>query len=219
MNYFTREELEDITSELLANPTRETLKNLNEKYNGNTESVEEMVKEMPSINVEPPVVETIEAPRVATPIPTPVVEAGPVVQEIPAPVVEEQPVVSPIPNFNVPNMEIPKVENIMNASANVTEMPSFELPKLETPAFNNQNNEPVNFSGNLWEVPAPEMNNLMQTTDNFSAIPNAMPTTEVPVTPAPFFGPYQEQVNNPIPVNNAPVQGPTMFGQMQQNFM
>ena len=34
MKYFTKEELVDITKELLENPTRETLKNLNNKYNG-----------------------------------------------------------------------------------------------------------------------------------------------------------------------------------------
>ena len=33
MKYFTKEELEDITNELLQEPTRETLKNLNNKYN------------------------------------------------------------------------------------------------------------------------------------------------------------------------------------------
>ena len=104
-------------------------------------------------------------------------------------------------------------------SAPLTEIPSFEMPRMENPTFNVQNNEPVNFSGNLWESPAPAVGNLMQTTDNFSAMPNIMSTTEVPVAPAPFFSPYQEQVNNPIPINNAPMQGPSMFGQMQQNFM
>ena len=33
MKYFTKEELEDITNELLQEPTRGTLKNLNNKYN------------------------------------------------------------------------------------------------------------------------------------------------------------------------------------------
>ena len=59
----------------------------------------------------------------------------------------------------------------------------------------------------------------MQTTDNFSSIPNTMPSTEVPVTGAPFFGPIDEQVNNPIPVTNMPSQGPSMFGQLEQNYM
>lgn len=218
MKYFTKEELEDITGELLANPTRETLKNLNDKYNGKNELGMEMVKEMPSINVAPPVVETIEAPSVVSPLPNPIVEENPIVEQIPA--VENRKEVNPIPNFNVPNMEVPKFENAINNNANIAaEMPNFELPKLETPTFNNQNNEPVNFSGNLWDVQAPEVGNLMQTTDNFSAMPNTMSNTEVPVAGSPFFGPYQDPVNNPIPVSNDPIPGPTMFGQIEQNFM
>ena len=33
MKYFTKEELEDITNSLLENPSRDTLKELNIKYN------------------------------------------------------------------------------------------------------------------------------------------------------------------------------------------
>ena len=40
MNYFTKEELEDISLKLIENPTRETLKELNDKYN-KEEKVEE----------------------------------------------------------------------------------------------------------------------------------------------------------------------------------
>lgn len=222
MKYFTKEELEDITKELLENPTRETLKNLNEKYNGSTEVGEVLVKDTPVANTEPPVVD----------MQTPVVEDKPLVVETPkmvespvlAPmptVTEENPIVNSIPNFNIPSMEVPKVENNVNNS--VPEMPFFELPKLETPVVNNQNNEPVNFSGNLFEAPSLEMSNLMQTTDNFNSVPNTMPTTEVPVTGAPFFGLNQETVNNPIPVggptNPMPNMGPTMFGELQKNYM
>lgn len=188
MKYFTKEELEDITKELMENPTRETLQKLNNKYNGGSE---EVTKILTTEKVEPPVLE---------PIPT----------------VVEDPVVNPIEN-QVPNMEIPKVDdNLIN---NINQVPSVELPQLETQTFNNPNNTPVNFSGNLWETPTQEASNLMQTTDNFNSIPSTMPTTEVPVTGVPFFGPNQQPVNNPIPVNDTPVQGPSMFGQIEQNYM
>ena len=225
MKYFTKEELEDITKELIENPTRETLKNLNEKYNGSAETGDTLVKEMPALNMEPVVAPVMEEKPVTIPVvneapvvaPLPVVEENPVV--VPAPVVNESPVVSPIPNFNIPNMEVPKVEN----NANSQETPFFELPKLETPVVSNQSNEPVNFCGYLFDTREPSLENLMQTTDNFNSVPHTMPTTEVPVASAPFFGPHVDTVNNPIPVggpvNNVPNQGPTMFGQMQQNYM
>ena len=205
MKYFTKEELEDITSELLNNPTRETLKSLNDKYNGVTEVVEPLAKEEVSTNVEPPVMMTI---------PNSTVQEKPV--EPVAPVVNEPQVASPIPSFNIPNIEVPKTENQVNNSTTVAVQPSFELPKLETPTFNNQNNEPVSFSGDLWNLHQPEQqpSNLMQTTDNFNAVPTQAPTNEVPVTGAPFFSANPAPANNPIPV-----QGPTMFGQMQQNYM
>lgn len=216
MNYFTREELEDITNELLENPTRETLKHLNEKYNGSTEVGEVLVKGTPIENIEPPVVE----------IPSPLVEEQSVVVEMPqsveTPMVampilhEESPVMAPVTNIEVPKMEV-------NANNGAPEMPFFDLPKLETPIVNNQNNEPVNFNGNLFETGAPIVENLMQTTENFNSVPNTMPTTEVPVSPAPFFGPIMDTTSNPIPVggptNTMPNMGPTMFGQMQQNYM
>lgn len=196
MNYFTREELEDITTELLENPTRETLKKLNEKYNG-------VVVET-SINEAPMLVEE-----------KPTVEVTPVTNEVQAPVVEYTSV--PVES----KVEVPNVENNTN---NVSfEMPSFGLPKLETPIVNNQNNQPVNFSGNLFETPSESVANLMQTTDNFNSAPNTMPTTEVPVSPVPFFGPHTDTTSNPIPVggptSTMPNMQPTMFGQMQQNYM
>lgn len=199
MKYFTKEELEDITRELLGNPTRETLKNLNEKYNGSTEV---LVKDTLNTNVEPPVV---------APIPITIPEEKTVE---PIPGAPAQSVVNPIPSFNVPKMEEPKVDGMSN-SINVTNTPSFELPKLETPFFSNQSNEPVAFSGNLWEAPKQEVGNLMQTTDNFSSGTNTISNTEVPVTGAPFFGPSTQNTSNSIPVTN----GPTMFGQLEQNYM
>lgn len=201
MKYFTKEELEDITNQLLVEPTRETLKKLNEKYNGITEVVEPLVKEDVSTNAVPPVMMTI---------PSATTEAQ-LVEPIEKTIEEQTQVVTPIPNFNIPNMNM---EGQVNKNINVAEVSSFELPKLETPVFNNQNNEPVAFSGNLWNTNKPEASNLMQTTDNFNNIPNQESKNEVPVTGTPFFATNPETVNNPIPV-----QGPTMFGQMQQNYM
>lgn len=203
MKYFTKEELEDITKELLTNPTRETLKSLNDKYNSNSE--DNLIETLPNKSIEPPVVE---------PVPTVVAEEPIAVMPISSPVVE-QPVVSPIPNI-----EIPKEETNISNVTNIPEIPNIELQQNQVPNFNNQNNEPINFTGNPWEQQTPTMEKLMQTTDNFNSVPNnTMPTTEVPVMGTPFFGPIQETINNPIPVNNAPVQGPTMFGQFEQNYM
>ena len=198
MKYFTREELDDIASELLLNPTYETLKKLSEKYNKNI--VEEVKEE--TVN---------EASPLMTDINT-IVPEQKESTDIYSPKISEVQMPQAIPNINVQNMEIPK-------NNNVTELSSFELPKLETPIYNNQNNEPVAFSGNLWNIQKPEVSNLMQTTDNFSSEQKIMPSTEVPVTSAPFFTSNTTPINNPIPVNSVSVQGPTMFGEMQQNYM
>lgn len=219
MKYFTKEELEDITKELLENPTRETLKSLNNKYNNENDEEKTLLQITPEGVVE------VSVPE---PLPTPIVpminevvenkEANPVVEPIAS---MGESVVVPLPSSNTPSMELSKTESTLNYENNV--VPSFELPKLETPAFNNQNNEPVNFSGNLFDSSNQAIENLMQTTDNFNSMPNTMPSTEVPVAPAPFFVTSPEVVNNPIPVggpaNNMPMQGPSMFGQFEQNYM
>lgn len=210
MKYFTKEELEDITKELIENPTRETLKSLNDKYNG---SAEPLALSQETSNVEnfvPAMPEVIPTKAVEEPVRAPI------------PVVEEQPIVNQVPNFDIPNVEIPKIESNPVDNNNVQKTPNFELPKLETPVVNNQNNQPINFTGNLFET-GPSVANLMQTTDNFNSVASTMPTTEVPVNGVPFFGPHIGNENNPIPVagpvNNMPANEPTMFGQMQQNYM
>ena len=234
MKYFTKEELEDITKELIENPTRETLKNLNEKYNG--AAVEQ---ELSQVKIESPVV---------TPVPTMIVEEHPVVTmpnevveektvmpamdialppvvETPvvAPTVSQVPVELPTPGIGIPNFQPPVIGTVSNTVEATMQVPTFELPKLEEPTFNNQNNAPVNFSGNLFDMPMQEPANLMQTTDNFNVAQSIMPSTEVPVTPAPFFISSPADVNNPIPVggplNSMPVNEPTMFGQIEQNYM
>lgn len=201
MKYFTKEELEDITSNLLKEPTRETLKSLNEKYNGHVEMELPLTKEEVSTNVEPPVVNPIpNITEYATPI------------ESVTPVTENKSVAMTIPNFDIPNIEVPKKQNLIVDNANVQ---NFEIPKLETPVFNNQNNEPVLFSGDLWNTGKTEPSNLMQTTDNFNVTSQQTTQNAIPVTGAPFFsGNSAPSMNNQVPV-----QGPTMFGQMQQNYM
>jgi len=219
VKYFTKEELEDITKELLENPTRETLRNLNEKYNNEFEEGNTLVQPTPNV-VEVPIEEPLSTP--VEPMINEVVENGEQLSVEPTVVNQitnavEEPVEVPAPSFNMTSMESPKVEPANNV------VPSFELPKLETPAFNNQSNEPVNFSGNIFDTPSQPIGNLMQTTDNFNTIPNTMPSTEVPVAPAPFFVNSPEVVSNPIPVggpiNNMPNMGPSMFGQFEQNYM
>ena len=199
MKYFTKEELEDITKELIENPTCETLKKLNEKYNENAQ-IETLTEEI-QVELAP----TIDIKPIEVSIPT-----------------SNETVVNSIPNVNIPNMENSTTNNNMELAQ--TEMPSFELPKLDI--YNDkstiQNNNQINFTGNLFDT-TPTVANLMQTTDNFNSVPNTMPTTEVTVAGAPFFGPHIAGENNPIPVggpvNNTPISQPSMFGQIEQNYM
>lgn len=201
MKYLTKEELMDITNELLENPTRETLKILSDKYNDELKeenTVIQNLNEVSEVNVEP------------IPSSLPVEENNNLLEknEIESPVVT-------LP-IDTQNTEIHQVEQLN------TNLTNFELPKLETPTFINQNNESVNFNGNVFDTPVPNVGNLMQTTDNFNSIPNTMPTTEIPITPTPFFSAQQELANNPIPVggpvNNMVNQSPSMFGQFEQNY-
>lgn len=221
MKYFTKEELEDITNKLIEKPTRETLKSLNDTYNGVME--QEIVNNNLVVDVSP-VNESL--PEVSMPIQNEVINDGDLNAQVvsPVPLEVEIPVVNNLPNINIPSMEIPNVDNVVNNNINNgMQAPSFELPKLETPVFNNQNNEPINFSGNLFEQPSQNMGSLMQTTDNFNAIPNVTSNTELSVSPAPFFGVSSDPINNPIPIegtaSNMQAMGPSMFGEMQQNYM
>lgn len=197
MKYLSKEELEDITNELLENPTRETLKVLNNKYNGEEKKIN---------------------------IPT---------YENQSSVLESKTSDINIPAFNIPQSvstsEIPSTNNVQNSvplgdtipissepnnSINDT-IPSLEVPQ-STPIQNN--NTRINFSGNLWEPQMPTIGNMMETTDNFNTKQNTIPNINTNNQNIPFFGPATESVNNPIPVNNIPNNGPSMFGQIQQNY-
>lgn len=221
MKYLSKEELEDITNELLENPTRETLKVLNNKYNSEENGVETKSIVEP-VKIDAP--EVPIAPEVKLDIPT-----------------FEVPNTTNTPESNTPNMNIPTFNIPGSASVNEVQnnkplgetipisseptvpvnnnindnIPSLEVPQ-SVPVQNN--NAQVNFSGNLWEPQMPTIGNMMETTDNFNTVQNTMPNTNPNIQNTPFFGPVTEPVNNPIPVNNVPNNGPSMFGQIQQNY-
>lgn len=215
MKYLSKEELEDITNELLENPTRETLKVLNNKYNSEengveTKSIVEPVKiDVPEVKVDIPTFEvpnTTNTPESNTPnmnIPTFNIPGSASVNEVQ----NNKPLGETIPISSEPTVP---VNNNINDN-----IPSLEVPQ-SVPVQNN--NAQVNFSGNLWEPQMPTIGNMMETTDNFNTVQNTMPNTNPNIQNTPFFGPVTESVNNPIPVNNVPNNGPSMFGQIQQNY-
>lgn len=215
MKYLSKEELEDITNELLENPTRETLKVLNNKYNSEengveTKSIVEPVKiDVPEVKLDIPTFEvpnTTNTPESNTPnmnIPTFNIPGSASVNEVQ----NNKPLGETIPISSEPTVP---VNNNINDN-----IPSLEVPQ-SVPVQNN--NAQVNFSGNLWEPQMPTIGNMMETTDNFNTVQNTMPNTNPNIQNTPFFGPVTEPVNNPIPVNNVPNNGPSMFGQIQQNY-
>lgn len=252
MKYFTKEELEDITNELLQEPTRETLKNLNNKYN-KEEKVELPVQEsvfnppkesvansMPSFEVptfnsgafDTPKEESVNTESI--PVSTPSFEV-PAFNTPSSPAVEVSSQKGQVPsNLNIHNMN--QTEAMPNLQTNNFEVPTpvleptnyqlvgEQIPKLDNQVVNNQSNEPVNFSGNLYQQPTPEPINLMDTTDNFkidiNSTPNMNSGVNTNLNSNPFFGnPVNEsnQVNNPIPVGGQTTTGPSMFGQIMQN--
>lgn len=92
MKYLSKKELEDITNELLENPTRETLKVLNNKYNSEENGVE-------TKSIVEPV--KIDVPEVKLDIPT-----------------FEVPNTTNTPESNTPNMNIPTFNIPGSASVN-----------------------------------------------------------------------------------------------------
>lgn len=229
MKYLSKEELEDITNELLENPTRETLKVLNNKYNseengGETKNIVEPIpvkEDVPEVPITPEIkldIPTFEVPNnTNTPestaqnmnIPTFNIPGSTPVNEVPnsESIQNNKPLGETIPISSEPTIP---VNNNINDN-----IPSLEVPQ-SMPVQNN--NAQVNFSGNLWEPQMPTIGNMMETTDNFNTVQNTMPNINPNIQNTPFFGPATESVNNPIPVNNVPNNGPSMFGQIQQNY-
>lgn len=200
MKYLSREELEDIAKELVNNPTRETLKILNDKYN----KVESQSFEAPSMSSQEPLKESVQntnAPVFNIPGSAPTTELP-----------KEEPSIQ-LSESTIPITSVP-VTASMNVNINDT-IPSLEIPKESAPV---QNNTAVNFSGNLWEPQMPSIGNMMETTDNFNTVQNTVPNMNPNNQNIPFFGPGVQEVNNPIPVNGVPKEAPSMFEQIQQNY-
>lgn len=197
MKYFTKEELDIIADSLIKNPSYETLKELNFEFENKYGKKE---------------------------------SAAPVEQVISTPIssVENMKVQKPL-NTAIENQEMPKAAPLPMGNDNpvntftAPEVPSFSIPAVETPIPNsNINNNPINFSGNLWE---PEQDKLMSTTDNFNNLSNNSQSLNTSKINEQFFTMPQENVPNPIPVNELNMQnnqaipsGPSMFGQFEQNY-
>lgn len=228
MEYLSKEELEDITNSLLESPTKEMLNQLNEKYNGGTKMVSVSDTVVSNVDTEMPsnleINSTLDSAPLAqevNPVEINVNESLPGIgiPNMGVQPVEVQGINSPsIPTFEVPNNleasgnlgNIPSVQEVNPAGINVNEsLPSLEVPKVEMP-----NNNPVSFSGNLWEPQTPSINNLMETTDNFNTTPNTMPNMNANQN-APFFNPMNN--SNQQMMGNVQTQ-PSMFGQIQDSY-
>ena len=249
MKYFTMEELDYIAKELIENPSKETLKRLNSQYNGEEATtkdlnwvespvVENEIKGSEPSDVEnnSPMVDISPVNNFYVPINQNSVaqdetekneeQVGPQLAEelIPKTPVWNPPVDTNNTLFNQTtnssNTEALNVPQMPDLSVNETQqnsgIPNFELPKVEDAS--NVNNS-VPFSGNLWERPNTEINNMMQTTDNFN-VPIEQPTSnkETQVEQMPFFQPDLNPINNTIPVSEPQFTGPTMFGQFEQDY-
>ena len=195
MKYLSKEELEDIAKELVNNPTRETLKILNDKYN----KVESQSFEAPSTSSQEPLKEGVQNTT------TPVFNMTENTTELPK---EELSI--PVSERTIPITSVPETPS-MNTNDII---PSLEIPKESIPV---QNNTAVNFSGNLWEPQMPSIGNMMETTDNFNTMQNTVPNMNSNNQNIPFFGPRVQEVNNQVPVNGVPKEAPSMFGQIMQN--
>ena len=135
MKYFTKEELEDITKELIENPTRDTLKKLNEKYNG----VNEIITNENSEIVEPKVeelsfLENASQPMILNGSTNGIIEEIKPNNETMILPPAEPSNVNSISNFDIPNANMSQQENNVLNITNyaVPEIPTIDLPKLDT---------------------------------------------------------------------------------------
>lgn len=266
MKYFTKEELDYIAKELMADPSKETLKRLNDKYNGdyttskNLDWVESPINNGPAApqqNIVENTSQMLGLPEMnnesITNFSVPTNENSN--QQVDISVKEEVPSIpkfdvesnlkTPVwnptantnntlfdTNINTPNTNInmetqssspnyTSSETISMPNLNIQEAPQtnlsdFAMPKLEPSSITNGQ---VPFNGNLWETPNTSINNMMQTTDNFNTSIEQTNNNAVPMGEISFFQSKPAPVNNPIPISESPkVEGPTMFGQFEQNF-
>lgn len=210
MKYLSKKELEEIADELLKEPTKETLKALCNKYNS-----EEKVVEMPVSN------NTTLGINTVSHFDVPTFEVPSVNNDVKASESNGIPVLD-VPTFQgaTPSKVEEQVVNTFSTPrVNVSDsIPTFEVPEMPKV----DNNTSVNFSGNLWEPQMPSTGNMMETTDNFNTTVNAISQNTMSEAnqnrEVPFFGDPMPAVNNQIPVSGPASQGPSMFGQIQQNY-
>ena len=129
------------------------------------------------------------------------------------------------PNQPLTSVDMPNLKAEEKSQDNIID---FEMPKIEPTLSensipelqpNNSINNQVPFSGNLWENQTNETSRMMQTTDNFNSTIEVQPSNENPLAQTPFFQTVPSPTNNSIPISEASVaEGPTMFGQFEQNF-
>ncbi len=243
MKYFTMDELNDIANELLNNPSRETLRFLNDKYNKSIETsnvdsnntVDETPANGENLQVTVSAPEENNIPKVETPI------WQPAEQLINQPSIYA----SSINNDSKSSQEMvstPQMDALQSTPQESTLsiptlgiQPDMSMPINSTPAINPPENQvknleinqidtnsnsntinPVQFSGNLWESQDNQLNNMMQTTDNFN---NNLETESNTNINNNFFNPLPEETSSSIPIYETTAQeGPTMFGQLEQNF-
>ena len=244
MKYFTNEELNYIASELLRNPSRETLKSLNDKYNGEINTTETPTVNWteapaePLNNIEPLSDVSIqgtndtEENKVPSEVPempaqvTPMCNPDSINYESANPVVEQtnnSNIDLPKSDNGIPSLDIGSVSpvNYQNAiQSEINNGPALEMPQVAMPADNSERRvEPVQVNGNVWDTQTPTASNMMQTTDNFNATIDPVVNQNVNNEPVSFFQSTPSQPNNPIPVSGLQMNsGPTMFGQLEQNF-
>lgn len=237
MKYLNRNELDDIASRLFNNPTRETLKSLSDKYNIEMSKIDNEVNlsSIPVLEVPNTIFdETVSNAKVSVPtFDTPEVDNGNVilknneinsevnslnipVLEVPNTAFNE---ITPNTKVSVPTFNMPGVDNgnviLKNNEVN-SEVISSNIPVLEVPSAKPENNTMVNFNGNLWEPQTPSITNMMETTDNFNNVQSTILNNN---SQMPFFGNPTPNVNNQIPVESQVQSSPSMFGQIQQDYI
>lgn len=250
MKYLTKEELDFIVNELTNNPSRETIKKLNDKYNGDSSEIKKptWIENRPSaeyINNNEIVLNreigsndhdysSIYRPGYEpsnAPIWNPINNTdnniyGP--NFISKNTVYEKTTnnseMTPITNLNIQSEPL---NNVQNNNNNQSIPLDYNIPSLNEQVFNaNQaenshinNNNPLPFNGNPWEMQSNKQNSMMQTTDNFNNNIETSSNVRSNIEPMPFFQTNFNTSQNQIPVTEpSKEEGPTMLGQLEQNY-
>lgn len=181
MNYFTKEQLEDITNSILSNPVVETLKELYDKYSSNGETNKELeitqVNNLENTGMQESNQERVTIEEQPS---TPVVENT---VEVPIQHVESTPEVASIPQENTVNIPIFGGDNnivntpeepVVSPIPSVIETPAASIiPNVvETPSVN-----PLPSTPAVENTPANSIPNFI---NNVSKTPVQAPTFEVP---------------------------------------